>query len=129
MNGRMGRSREAAERFAERRRREDAAPRLKEVVPRLTGCRLELSERGGGSTGAEVAHIRRVVVDNAPALFFVPCGDSECRDGGHDLTVPLLRGLEGHRVEIRGEDTCSGYVGDTPCGRILAYAAFSEYSA
>src|SRR6266849_2479094 len=71
----------AAQRFAERRRREEDAPRLCDQVPNLVSLKLEIEERSG-VTG--VKHIRRVVVDRAPALFLVPCGDSKCADGEHD---------------------------------------------
>ena len=126
----MNRSREAAERFAERRRREDAAPRLRNVAPDLVSCRLVLEDRREGAVTAEVAYTRRIVVEHAPALFVIPCGDPACRDGGHDLTVPILRGLREHRAEIKGEDTCygyTGYTGSSPCGRILHFTAFAEY--
>jgi hypothetical protein len=48
-----GRSREASERFAERRRKEDEAPRLKEAVPNLASLRLEVEEHRGTSAVAE----------------------------------------------------------------------------
>jgi len=62
---------EAALRFAERRRREDDAPRLSAEVPRLLTLRLEIEERSGGSVVAEPVHVRRIVVEHAPALFFL----------------------------------------------------------
>ena len=67
----------AAQRFAERRRREDEAPRLSEQVRDLESLRLELEERCG-DTGASPKYTRRFVVARAPALFFVPCGDPRC---------------------------------------------------
>lgn len=125
----MNRSREAAERFAERRRREDAAPRLRDAVPRLSACRIELTERAGGAVGAEVAHIRRVVVEHAPALFIIPCGDPACKGDGHDLTNAMLRGLREHQTDFSGEDSCSGYLVDGPCKRILFFRTTAEYTA
>lgn len=119
--------RDAAARFAERRRVEDEAPRLKALVPNLTGCRIEFAESRAGSTSADVVHARPVVVDVAPAHFFVPCADSSCRDGGHDITSELVRGLQRELTEIRGEDTCYGHVGTADCGRVLRYRAFAEY--
>jgi hypothetical protein len=123
----MNRSREAAERFAERRRREDEAPRLRHVVPRLVACRLEIEETRAGVTSAEIAHTRRVVVEHAPALFVIPCGDPSCRDGGHDITSDLMRGLREGKAETRGEDRCFGHTGMADCGRILRFKAFAEY--
>ncbi len=125
----MNRSREAAERFAERRRREDEAPRLRDVVPTLTSCRIEVDEARAGVTGAEVSHTRRVVVAHAPALFIVPCSDGSCRDGGHDITHDVLRGLRESRAEISGQDACYGHVGNADCGRVLRFTAFADYQA
>jgi hypothetical protein len=120
---------EGAERFAERRRREDEAPRLLDVVPDLVGCRIELRERGANVVSAEVSHVRHLVVARAPALLIVPCSDSSCRDGGHDISSALLRGLRERQSEIHGEDPCHGSIGQAQCGRILAFTAFAEYRA
>jgi hypothetical protein len=123
----MKRRTEAAERFAERRRLEDAAPRLHEAVPDLTACKIDIEEWRSTATSADVSHTRRVVVDHAPALFVIPCGDSACRDGGYDVTSQLMRGLREGRREVLGDDTCHGSVGTTTCGRILKFTAHAEY--
>jgi hypothetical protein len=123
------RTSEAAERFAARRRQEDEAPRLRDVIPRLQACRIELAERRAASTNTDVSHTRRVVVEHAPALLVVPCGDASCRDGGFDLSHDFLRGLREGRAEIHGEDCCHGHVGTADCGRVLAFTAFAEYKA
>jgi hypothetical protein len=118
---------EASQRFAERRRREDEAPRLLERVPELTGLRLEVEERRASSNAADSKHVRHVVVDRAPALFFLPCGDPACKDGGHDVTSPLMRGLMGRETKFEAEDTCSGSVGTAPCGRVLHVVGIATY--
>jgi len=83
----------AAERFADRRRREQDAPRLADQVPALVSLEISIDERSGASG---VKHTRRVVVDSAPALFLLPCGDSRCADGEHDLTTTVMRALRAH---------------------------------
>ena len=118
---------EAAQRFAERRRREDEAPRLREQVPSLASLRLELEDRRPASLAAESKHIRHVVVDNAPALFFVPCVDPACRDGGHDVTYGILRSLASGAPSFEGEDTCHGSIGTAECGHILHFRAIATY--
>ncbi len=123
----MKRRTEAAERFAERRRQEDEAPRLRDVVPDLVSCKIDVQEWRSTATSADVSHTRRVVVDHAPALFVIPCGDSACKEGGHDVTSQLLRGLREGRTEITGDDTCHGSVGTATCGRILKFTAHAEY--
>src|SRR5260370_14566640 len=56
----------AAQRFAERRRREEDAPRLREQVPNLLSLRLDIEERAGE---AGVIHTPLVGVLPAPARF------------------------------------------------------------
>jgi hypothetical protein len=78
----MRRNNEASERHAERRRREDEAPRLTATVPNLTSLKLQVREYKSDITVAEAGHIRHVVVANAPLLFVLPCRDPACKDGG-----------------------------------------------
>src|SRR5436305_14536408 len=111
--------RDAAARFAERRRMEDEAPRLREIAPTLTSLKIDVAEGRAESTTAEISHTRRVVVDVAPALFILPCGDASCKEGGHDITNELVRALREGKTEIEGEDTCFGRTGTADCGRIL----------
>lgn len=121
------RAREAAERFAERRRREDDAPRLREKVPRLRSLRLEIEERRATSASAENKHVRLIVVDRAPALFVIPCGDSLCQDGGHDVTHALVQALVRGEPQVEIEDSCYGQVGSSTCGRIVRVVAKPTY--
>jgi hypothetical protein len=125
LNFRRGRA--AAERTNERRRREDEAPRLAAVVPDLESLRLEVTEKRGEIGIAEAAHIRRVVVEHAPALFLIPCGESSCRDGGHDITRAVLRGLENKATVYEGDDPCTGQTGTAPCARTLVFKAYATY--
>jgi hypothetical protein len=110
---------EAAQRFAERRRREDEAPRLRERVPSLASLRLEIEEKRGSNSAGDPKHVRVVVVESAPALFFIPCGDHACRDGGHDVTSAVLRGLQSGLERFELEDPCAGSVGTAECGRVV----------
>src|SRR5689334_11753022 len=89
MHGR-GRLTDAAMRAAERRRREDEAPRLLARVPKLESLKLEIEERRPEATSADVQHVKRVVVESAPALFEIACCDRACKDGGHDITRAVL---------------------------------------
>jgi hypothetical protein len=127
VNFRRGRA--AAERSSERRRREDEAPRLAAVAPELESLRLEISEKRGDIGIAEASHIRRVVVEHAPALFLIPCGESSCREGGHDVTRQVLRALEQKSTQFEGEDPCSGQTGTAPCTRTLVFTAHATYKA
>ena len=114
----------AAQRFAERRRREDEAPALRQQVPELISLQLDVQERFGmGGT----RYIRRIVVDRAPALFLVPCGDPRCIDGEHDLTTPIMRALRAHETSFDGSDDCTGSIGTSACGRVLHFDAAAAY--
>ena len=119
---------EASLRFAERRRREDEAPRLHTEVPHLKTLQLEIEERTGGSSVAEPKHMRRIVVDHAPALFIIPCGDSRCKDGGHDITHAVLRSLRDGETQFEGNDVCIGSQGSGQCARVLHYVAIAGYA-
>lgn len=122
------RNTEAAQRLAERRRREDEAPRLKAEVPTLEKLDLEISDRKGVADPAST-HVRRVVVASAPALFEIPCTDPSCKDGGHELTQPVMRALQARRTSFDGEDVCHGSVGSSHCGRVLRYVAKATFQA
>src|SRR5437868_1998962 len=104
----MRRDRLAAERVAERRRREDSAPRLLTEAPNLESLKLEITERTEHSVNADVAHVRKIVVEHAPALFEIPCTDHACIDGGHDLTRQILHSLHQRLTSFEGDDTCRG---------------------
>jgi len=118
---------EAALRFAERRRREDESPRLRDVVPTLESLELKLGESRSGVRLTEVSHTRRIVVERAPALFEVPCQDPSCKDGGHDLTADVLRALRSGAEDFEGQDICAGQVGTGSCQRVLSYVATATY--
>jgi hypothetical protein len=122
---------EASQRATERRQREDEAPRLKQQISGLIELRLEIEERLGDSAVAAARHTRHIIVDRAPALFDLPCTESSCRDGGHDLTSEIMRALRSMATEFRGQDACLGRMGAgaDPCRRVLHYVAYAKYSA
>ena len=122
-----GRAREAHLRFTERRKREDESPRLKAEVPRLRTLRLDVEERRGESLLAETRHVRHVVVDHAPALFVIACGDADCRDGGHEVTEMLVRRLSDGATSFELEDVCLGHLRGAPCGRLIRVLVSATY--
>ena len=118
---------EATRRMAERRQREDEAPRLAAAFPKLESLGIRVVESNPGFSNPFGTHTRRVVVATAPALFVLPCGDSQCRDGGHELTDQLLSGLRQKKLEFEGEDSCRGSIGTSECRRVLRYVATASY--
>ena len=124
------RNTDAARRFAERRQRENDAPRLSTEVPELERLDLEISEHSGETTQhADSTHVRRIVVSSAPAHFEIPCGDPSCDGGGHDLTNQIMRALRVRATTFEGDDVCHGGVGGagTPCRRVLRFVATATY--
>ena len=120
---------EAAQRYAERKRREDEAPRLKDEVPQLRALHLEVDERREGSiVGTDGRHIRRIVLEHAPALFIIPCGDPHCRDGGYDVTNQVMRGLHAGATRFESQDSCSGTIGSASCSRVLRFVAVATFA-
>jgi hypothetical protein len=124
MNRRHG---EAAQRFAERRRREDEAPRLTTAVPTLESLRFELKESREGVRMADVAYVRQIIVTRAPALFEFPCQDTSCKEGGHDLTLEVLGALRGGAQRFEQEDACRGQIGSAQCRRVLMLVGIAKY--
>lgn len=125
---RYGRRRgDVEERTVERRRREDAAPRLLSRVPNLETLRLELKERRAGIVLPESAHVRPIPVAHAPALFELPCLDETCKDGGHDLTETFIRALLSGAPSLAGEHACRGQTGSAECQRVLDYVITATY--
>jgi hypothetical protein len=118
---------EGAQRYAERRRREDESPRLIAEVPRLRSLALEIEEKVEGGPVAEPMHVRRVVVEHAPALFILPCGDARCKDGGHEITNLVMRALRGNETRFEGQDVCHGSVGTGQCARVLHFVGIATF--
>jgi hypothetical protein len=126
------RNTEALERRRERQQREDSAPRLSTEIPALRTLRLTMSYYRG-DVAVQPGHTRLVVVQRAPALFQVTCADKDCKQGGHDITEPVMRGLrEGHKL-FTGSAPCSGELGATPetpgvrCGSELRFEAEATF--
>jgi len=119
---------EGAQRFAERRRREDEAPRLSAELPRLQNLSLEIEERSEGGPVAEPTYVRRIVVQHAPALFVLLCGDARCKDGGHDITAAVMRALRAGETRFEGQDVCTGSVGTGRCPRLLHFVGIATYA-
>jgi hypothetical protein len=120
---------EAAGRLEDRRRREAEAPRLAATVPTLEKLRLECSERSANIVRPEHTHTRHVIVQSAPALFVLPCHDSRCKDGGHDITQAILTALKTKQERFQGEDACPGVIGTASCARVLDYVGVATYQA
>jgi hypothetical protein len=116
----------AALRFAERRQRENDAPRLHDAAPSVATLRLDVTERRG-ETSAYPRHSRIVVVDSAPALFWLPCSDHGCREGGHDMTTAILRGLVARAPRFELEDVCYGNIGTAQCGLVMHVTVTATY--
>jgi len=124
---RFGKQSAAAQRAADRRERENSAARLAQEVPELVSLKLEMEERSDAASVSAPKYIRRIQVGSAPALFLVPCGDSNCHDGGHDITNSIMHALHQHRTTFNGSDGCGGSLGSATCSRVLHYEAFAEY--
>ena len=115
----------AAERSAQRREREGHAPRLAAEVPGLKSLRIEVVEHLPTGT---TKHVKLVVVDHAPALFVIFCGDSDCHDGEHDLTREVMRSLRARESHLSGTSDCQGSIRGGNCHRRITYEVRAEYT-
>jgi hypothetical protein len=125
MNMRSWQNRRTAR--TDRWKREDDAPRLKQEVPNLDALRMSLEEFSGGHRIVGTSRIQHVVVAQASTRFEIPCGDSKCEDGGHDLTRDMLTALRSGREAFSGSSVCSGRVGERACDRGLEYSFTAKY--
>jgi hypothetical protein len=116
-----------AVRAAERRQREDGAPRLRQAVPFLGSLAIRFHEMYEDMRLAEATHVRRIVVESAPAYFEIPCADRDC-EGVHNLTQDFLRALRSALPEFHGTHICTGGPTARACGRVLHYVAIATYS-
>ncbi len=120
------RNTEAAARYEDRRQREHQAQRLRDRVPALTSLRLDIAEgRGAISGGPKYARI--ITVETSPALFLLGCADASCRDGGHNLTTDVLRGLLEGKTHFEIDQVCNGSVGTADCGRTTHVEVTATY--
>lgn len=124
----MNRRSKLTEDVTERRRREDESQRLRTVVPRLVSLRLELRESRSDDGQVEFSHIKRIVLEHAPSVFAIPCGEPRCKHGSYDLTDPVLAALRRGETRVEVTDTCTGDVGTARCGRVLRCVALAEYA-
>jgi hypothetical protein len=118
---------EASLRAEERRRAEDAAERLITCVPRLATLEIAFAERREHGAAGYPDYVRRVVVERAPALFWLRCAEERCKDGGHDVTSALMMALRKGLSRVEGEHTCDGTVGMGSCGRVLRFVSTATW--
>jgi hypothetical protein len=113
---------------SDRWKREDSAPRLRDEVPRLQTLKMNLAELNGEHGVPGSRRIQHVIVAQASVRFEIPCGDSACEEGGHDLSRTALDQLRAGRTSFSGTSLCSGRIGDRPCERRLEYQFEASYS-
>ena len=115
------RRKELAQHVADRRRREDEAPRLLAEVPALARLSLTVEERAENGFSLGSGHIRRIVVETAAARFEVPCSAGSCDGGVHNLTSGVMRELHRASTLFEGDTGCDR------CGCVLHHVAKAEY--
>ena len=112
---------------AERRRREDGAPRLTQTIPLLDSLSIVVEERRGTGVGSESKYVRHFQLPQASSRFELPCMDNECEDGGHDITDSVLRALRSGNTQFEGEDSCGGHLRTANCTRVIHWVATAKY--
>lgn len=112
--------------LVEQRRREDAAPRLRDEVPRLRTLRIRLDDIRAEGRVVAASYVRPIVVASAPAHFELRCMEPRC-DGRHDLTRAVLQALRDGQPTFSGQSECSGVVAGVPCDRLLGYTCDATY--
>jgi hypothetical protein len=124
----QGKASAAAQRMAERRERENNAPRLHDEIPALVSLRLQIEDHDGSEFSVtQPKYARTIMVPTAPALFLIPCTHPDCIDGGHDVTGTVMRALRGGQLSFSGDDACHGNVGSNSCSRTMHYVGAATY--
>ena len=114
-----GRDSAQAEATAEWRRRQNAAPWLRDASPQLKSLRLMFDEARTDGSHSGRAYASPVLVDSARARFEVRCLEPRC-DGMHDLTAQVLRAIQEHRKADCIRSPCDGYINQQhQCSRTL----------
>ena len=119
----------ARHRMSERWQRQDEADRLLGRIPTLRRLSIAVEERSGYTTIAAVSHVRRVVVESAPALFEIQCSSDECDGGYYDVTYDVLQALKRGVERFDFACTCNGTVRGAACpreARFVGVARFDE---
>lgn len=115
----------AGQRSLERRQREDAMPRLNAAVPDLEALQIAVTEH---SAAGATKYVKHIIVERAPSLFMIVCGDERCQEGGHDITNEIMHALRTHRTHHEGEHECAGTTGSAPCTRRINYELSARYA-
>ena len=123
----MRRWQQKGSRRSERWQREDDAPRLKATVPELKALKFEIDELIDTHAIPGMKRVRHIMVDQAAALFEIPCSDTNCEDGGHDVTDQVLSELRSGTHEFEGQHACQGNTNEGPCKRVLAFKGIAQY--
>lgn len=110
----------------ELRNRERSAPRLIQMAPSVTSLKLTIQERYATTS---VKYRKHVVIQSAPALFVVSCGDERCEFGGHDITSTVMGALRARQTHCSGEHECPGTIGSARCSRRIEFELVAEYQA
>ena len=100
-------------------------------LPRLLALdtlKLQIEEHRQGASVPETVHVKHVSVPHAPALFDLPCLDTTCAGGGHDVTHQVLAALRSKAAQFQGEHACNGTTRTAPCTRVLRYVGFATYT-
>jgi len=118
---------EEVEATVEHRRREDAAPRLRDQVKGLESLRLRFDDVRAEGKMLATAYTKPIAVAIAPACFDIRCMEARC-NGRHDLTSPVLRALREAKTSFEGRSRCNGMIGDVPCDHTLAYTCEAQYA-
>jgi len=105
----------------------DESPRLLDEVPTLDSLRVSVEESGDGSFLTASKYTRLFVLHNAPAYFWIPCGNPRCESGGHDLTREIMHALRARAERAEGQHDCPGSSGNGYCTTVIRYRVDAAY--
>jgi hypothetical protein len=107
-----------AEAAAAMRRRQDAAPWLRDHSPQIKSMRLMFDEERSDGVASARAYARPIIVESARAHFEARCLEPRC-DGVHDFTAEIVFAIDQRRTSDLVRSTCDGSINNIQCNRTL----------
>lgn len=108
------------------------SPSLAEKFPQLKSLTVELAyfSAEGVNKNSQISY--SVNPAHAKSVFRFDCYNHECIRGDFDLSAVLAEAVAGHRGNVTGEMSCTGWLSKTTidrirCGNILRYQLSLEY--
>jgi hypothetical protein len=112
--------------------RVEASPTLAQAFPDLKSMTVELGfyDAEGRSCRSQIKYT--VNLEHARSVFRFGCENTECVQGGFDLSGAVAQAVTNRSTAVSGEFSCRGWlsrytINQVPCGKVLRYKITLAY--